>query len=222
MEGKMRILICEDEPDMVEVLRSFLVAQGYAVSAAASGPEGLRQFTRTDPDLVLLDIMLPGKDGWEVLQAIREQSDRPVILLTALGRVDDKVKGLSQGADDYIQKPFSLEELKARIEAVLRRYRPQLKSMGLSIDKTRKAVQLRGETVSLSPKEYYLLELLASKPGQVFSAAEIVKHLWPEGSYASTQDVQKYVYLLRKKLEDDPGHPEIILTVRGFGYRLGL
>ena len=110
----MRVLICEDEPDMAEVLREFLVSHGYEVATSASGPECLRQCSDCDPDLVLLDIMLPGKDGWEVLQEIRKRSDRPVILVTALGRVDDKVKGLSQGADDYVQKPFSLEELKAR------------------------------------------------------------------------------------------------------------
>lgn len=218
----MRILICEDEPDMAEVLREFLVSQGYEATTSASGPDCLRQCSDCDPDLVLLDIMLPGKDGWEVLQEIRQRSDRPVILVTALGRVDDKVKGLSQGADDYVQKPFSLEELKARIEAVLRRYRPQLERAGLSIDETRKIVKVRGQSVSLSPKEYALLTLLSSRPGEVFSPHEILRQLWPKNSYASVQDVQKYVYLLRRKLEKDPTTPQIVLTVRGFGYRLGI
>jgi DNA-binding response OmpR family regulator len=219
---KVRILVCEDEPDMVEILREFLVSQGYEVAVSTSGPECLRQCIDCDPELVLLDIMLPGKDGWEVLQEIRQQTDRPVILLTALGRVDDKVKGLSQGADDYIQKPFSLEELKARIEAVLRRYRPQLGKVGLAIDETRKTVELGGQSVLLSPKEYALLKLLASKPGEVFSPQEILSHLWPKNAYASVQDVQKYVYLLRRKIEEAPSDPQIVLTVRGFGYRLGI
>jgi len=218
----MRILIIEDESDILEILRSFLTTQGYEVTATSSGTEGLRQFTEVGPDLVLLDVMLPGKNGWEVLKEIRTQSDTPVIMLTALGRIDDKVKGLSQGADDYIKKPFDLEEMKARIEAVLRRYKKQLKRVGLSIDDARKQVWVRGETVSLSPKEYSLLKLLSSKPGKVFSSQEILTYLWPKSTYATSQDVQKYAYLLRKKLEEDPAHPKIVLTMRGFGYRLAV
>jgi len=218
----MRILIIEDESDILEILRSFLTTQGYEVTATSSGTEGLRQFTEVEPDLVLLDVILPGKNGWEVLKEIRAQSDTPVIMLTALGRIDDKVKGLSQGADDYIKKPFDLEEMKARIEAVLRRYKTQLKRVGLSIDDARKQVWVRGETVSLSPKEYSLLKLLSSKPGKVFSSQEILAYLWPKSTYATSQDVQKYAYLLRKKLEEDPAHPKIVLTMRGFGYRLAV
>jgi len=218
----MRILVIEDESDILEILRSFLTSQGYEVITTTSGTEGLRQFTEVEPDLVLLDVILPGKNGWEVLKEIRTQSDIPVIMLTALGRVDDKVKGLSQGADDYIQKPFDLEEMKARIEAVLRRYKTQLKRVGLSIDDARKQVWVRGKTISLSPKEYSLLKLLSSKPGKVFSGEEILAHLWPKSTYATSQDVQKYAYLLRKKLEEDPAHPKIVLTVRGFGYRLAV
>jgi len=218
----MRILAIEDESDILEILRSFLTTQGYEVTATSSGTEGLRQFTEVEPDLVLLDVILPGKNGWEVLKEIRTQSDTPVIMLTALGRIDDKVKGLSQGADDYIKKPFDLEEMKARIEAVLRRYKTQLKRVGLSIDDARKQVWVRGETVSLSPKEYSLLKLLSSKPGKVFSSQEILAYLWPKSTYATSQDVQKYAYLLRKKLEEDPAHPKIVLTMRGFGYRLAV
>ncbi|MCK4393291.1 response regulator transcription factor, partial [Candidatus Bipolaricaulota bacterium] len=180
----MRILAIEDESDILEILRSFLTSQGYEVITTTSGTEGLRQFTEVEPDLVLLDVILPGKNGWEVLKEIRRQSDTPVIMLTALGRVDDKVKGLSQGADDYIKKPFDLEEMKARIEAVLRRYKTQLKQVGLSIDDVRKQVFVQGETVSLSPKEYSLLKLLSSKPGKVFSSQEILAHLWPKSTYA--------------------------------------
>jgi len=218
----MRILVIEDESDILEILRSFLTSQGYEVITTTSGTEGLRQFTEVEPDLVLLDVILPGKNGWEVLKEIRTQSDIPVIMLTALGRVDDKVKGLSQGADDYIQKPFDLEEMKARIEAVLRRYKTQLKRVGLSIDDARKQVWVRGKTISLSPKEYSLLKLLSSKPGKVFSSQEVLAYLWPKSTYATSQDVQKYAYLLRKKLEEDPAHPKIVLTVRGFGYRLAV
>lgn len=218
----MQILICEDEPDIAEILRNFFVAQGYEVTIASSGTEGLQRFAEVKPDLVLLDVMLPEKDGWQVLEEIRAQSDSPVILLTALGRLDDKVKGLTLGADDYISKPFALDEVKARIEAVLRRYRPRLEGVKLSIDDVRKEVWVRDKQVSLSPREYGLLKLLASEPGRVFSNEEILAHLWPESTYATSQDVQKYVYLLRKKLEENPAHPKIILTVRGFGYRLAV
>jgi DNA-binding response OmpR family regulator len=174
------------------------------------------------PRIVLLDLMLPDRNGWEVLQEIRRLSDRPVIMLTALGRIDDKVKALSSlKADDYIVKPFELDEIKARIEAVLRRYRPQRRDYRIFIDDTRKTVWVREREISLSPKEYRLIKLLALKPGQVFSSAEILAHVWPQkGGYAGIQDVQKYIYLLRKKIENDPTHPKILLTVRGFGYQI--
>jgi len=218
----MRILICEDEPDIRGILGDFLTTEGYEVRTASNATEGLRLFAEEEPDIVLLDLLLPDRDGWEVLQEIRRLSDRPVIMLTALGRVDDKVKALSSlKADDYITKPFELDEIKARIEAVLRRYRPQRRDHNIFIDDTRKTVWIRERDISLSPKEYNLLKLLASKPGQVFSSEEILAHIWPKkGGYAGIQDVQKYVYLLRKKIEKDPAHPEILLTVRGFGYQL--
>lgn len=218
----MRLLICEDEPDIVDILQNYFVAEGYEVSTATSGSKALKKFAQEAPDIVLLDVMLPDMDGWEVLKEIRQQRDTPVILLTALGRVDDKVKGFSYGADDYIAKPFDLKEVKARIEAVLRRYHPRLEHTGLTINDTSKEVWVQGKKVSLSPKEYTLLKLLASEPGKVFSNEEILAHLWPSSTYASTQDVQKYAYLLRKKLEEDPSHPKLVLTVRGFGYRLAV
>jgi DNA-binding response OmpR family regulator len=220
----MRILICEDEPDIQEILRDFLVAEGYEVCIASNAAEGLLLFVAEEPDLVLLDLMLPDRDGWEVLQEIRRLSDRPVIMLTALGRVNDKVKALSSlKADDYIVKPFELDEIKARIEAVLRRYRPQHKGYRIFIDDARKTVWIREREISLSPKEYSLLKFLAAKPGQVFSSEEILAQIWPQkSSYAGVQDVQKYVYLLRKKIENDPAHPEILLTIRGFGYQIAV
>lgn len=218
----MRLLICEDEPDIVEILKNFFLAEGYQVSTAGTGTEALERFGEDAPDIVLLDMMLPGTDGWEVLKQIRQRGDTPVILLTALSRVEDKVKGLSHGADDYIPKPFELKEVKARLEAVMRRYRPRLTSLGLTIDEASKEVWVQGRRVLLSPKEYSLLKLLASEPGRVFSNEEILSRLWPNSPYASAQDVHKYVYLLRKRVEEDPAQPKLVLTVRGFGYRLGL
>jgi|AntAceMinimDraft_16_1070373.scaffolds.fasta_scaffold88909_2 DNA-binding response OmpR family regulator len=216
----MRILICEDEPDIITILSSSLIAEGYDVSSASTGEELVRMFPGALPDLVLLDVKLPGMNGWEVLDWIRMCSNCPVIILTAYGRVADKVRGLSRGADDYIAKPFKLVEVRARIEAVLRRSSPAVEQRLLEIDDTRKVAILRGKEVALSPKEYALVGLLSSEPGRVFSRQEILSRLWPDNRYATSQDVQKYVYLLRKRLEDDLSHPKFILTVRGFGYRL--
>ncbi|MEA3239686.1 MAG: response regulator transcription factor [Candidatus Bipolaricaulota bacterium] len=216
----MRILICEDEPDITTILSSSLIAEGYDVSSASTGEELLRMFPGAPPDLVLLDVKLPGMNGWEVLDWIRTRSNCPVIMLTAYGRVADKVRGLSRGADDYIAKPFKLVEVRARIEAVLRRSSPVVEQRSFEIDDMRKVVILRGKEITLSPKEYALVGLLFSEPGRVFSRQQILSRLWPDNRYATFQDVQKYIYLLRKKLEDDPSHPKFILTVRGFGYRL--
>ncbi len=216
----MRLLICEDEPDIIEILTTSLIAEGYDVEGAATGEELIKMFDEAPPDLVLLDVKLPGMNGWAVLDWIRARGDCPVIMLTAFGRVADKVRGLSRGADDYIAKPFKLVEVKARIEAVLRRSSPAGERQLLEIDDARKVIILRGKEVTVSPKEYALVSLLASEPGRVFSGQEILSCLWPDNRYATFQDVQKYVYLLRKRLEDDPSHPKLVLTVRGFGYRL--
>lgn len=216
----MRLLVCEDEPDIAEILSSALESDGYDVRSVSTGEEALAQFEEYAPDLVLLDIRLPGMNGWEVLDWIRDRSNCPVIMLTAYGRVVDKVRGLSRGADDYIAKPFQLIEVRARVKAVLRRSFPGEETRSLKIDDARKVVLLHGREISLSPKEYALISLLASKRGRVFSREEILSSLWSGDRYATPQDVQKYVYLLRKKLEDDPSAPQIVLTVRGFGYRL--
>ncbi len=213
----MRVLICEDEPEIADMLASFLAADGHEPIIALTGAEGLARFAHDSPDLVLLDVMLPDVAGWDVLTEIRKTSNRPVVLLTALGRLDDKVKGLSLGADDYIEKPFAWEEVRARIAAVMRRYRPV--SPGITVDDLQKVVLVHGRAVHLSRKEYRLFKLLYSEPGKVFSHTEIIAKLWPRDAYATPQDVQKYVYLLRRKIEDDPAHPRFIQTVHGFGYR---
>lgn len=220
MKDQKRILICEDESDIAEILCSSLRSEGYYVESIASGEELLRMFAEAQPDLVLLDVRLPGMDGWDVLERIRTRSNCPVIMITAFVRVADKVRGLHSGADDYITKPFKLLEVRARVEAVLRRATPLQVHPLLEIDDVHKVVNVGGKQVSLSPKEYALISLLASEPGRVFSRQEILAALWPGDNYATAQDVQKYVYLLRKRLENDPSNPKFILTVRGFGYRL--
>jgi len=224
------ILICEDDARIIELLEDALSANGYRVKTAATMEEARSVLATWVPDLVLLDIILPESNeaGWELLEFIRKRSSVPVILVSALSRADDRVRGLRAGADDFISKPFHLEEVLARVEAILRRAQPAITGLELTIDDLRKQVRIAGRTISLSPKEYQLLKLLASSPGRVFTNAEILKELWPqkpdpeERTYADAQDVQKYVYLLRKKLEIDPQQPDLVLTVRGFGYRLGV
>jgi DNA-binding response OmpR family regulator len=221
----MKILVVDDDPDIVRLLKYFLEAKGRQVQTAFTGAEALELFKREPPDLVILDVMLPGMDGWAVLQKIRESSQVPVLMLTGKDAPTDKAKGLLSGADDYIAKPFDLAELEARIVAVMRRYkpsaRPALIRVGdLEIDDSIKHVKVKGRTVSLSPKEYELLKLLASEPGRVFSHQEIIAAVWQNKPFITSSDVTKYIYLLREKLEDDPENPRYILTVRGFGYKL--
>jgi DNA-binding response OmpR family regulator len=221
----MKILVVDDDPDIVRLLKYFLEAKGRQVQTASTGAEALELFKREPPDLVILDVMLPGMDGWAVLQKIRESSQVPVLMLTGKDAPTDKAKGLLSGADDYIAKPFDLAELEARIVAVMRRYkpsaRPALIRVGdLEIDDSIKQVKVKGRTVSLSPKEYELLKLLASEPGRVFSHQEIIAEVWQNKPFITSSDVTKYIYLLREKLEDDPENPRYILTVRGFGYKL--
>jgi DNA-binding response OmpR family regulator len=218
----MRILIAEDDPGSRELLRRFLESQGYEVIATANGAEALERFATDGADLLLLDVMMPGLDGWAVLEEVRRRSDVPVIMVTVKDSTEDKVKGFQLGADDYITKPFDLRELEARIEAVMRRIAPgpRIELGELLIDDERKEVRVRGEPVELSPKEYDLLRLLASRPGKVFSHQEILAKIWAGSSFASSEDVKKYIYLLRNKIEENPEEPKLILTVRGFGYKL--
>lgn len=221
----MKVLIAEDDPTSQRLLRKYLESQGYQVVVAGNGAEAIEAFKREPPDLVLLDVMMPKVDGWGVLNEIRVEqgSGTPVIMVTVKDSTEDKVRGLSAGVDDYVTKPFDLRELQARIEAVMRRYKtpqPQIQIGALEIDDEKKVVKVFGKVVELSPKEYDLLKLLASKPGKVFSHQEILKTIWSESEFASSEDVKKYVYLLRKAVERDPENPELIATVRGFGYKL--
>lgn len=221
----MKILVVDDETDIAHLLKRFLEIKGRQVLIASDGPQALELFRKESPDLVILDVMLPGIDGWAVLNKIREQSEVPVLMLTGKDTASDATKGLLSGADDYIAKPFDLAELEARIQAVLRRYkapaRPSLLKIGdLEIDDNLKQVKVINRTVTLSPKEYELLKLLASAPGRVFSHQEIIAEVWQNKPLVTASDVTKYIYLLREKLEEDPDNPKRILTVRGFGYKL--
>ncbi|MCS7198109.1 MAG: response regulator transcription factor [Candidatus Bipolaricaulota bacterium] len=223
----MKILVVDDDPDITGLLKHFLQAKGHSVYTALHGAQALELFSKEPPDLVILDVILPGMDGWTVLQEIRKRSQVPVLMLTGKDAPADRVKGLLAGADDYIAKPFDLAELEARIIAVMRRYKASkpsrvIKAGELEIDDGLKQVKLKGYTISLSPKEYEILKLLASEPGRVFSHQEIIAAVWQNKPFITSSDVTKYIYLLREKLEEDPQNPKYIMTVRGFGYKLSL
>jgi len=223
----MRILVVDDDIDIRNLLKRVLDTKEREILTAEDGRDALEQFGSHDVDLVILDIGLPELDGWGVLQKIRDTSDVPVIMLTAKDSPSETSRGLLLGADDYIAKPFDLAVLEARITAVMRRVEsrtdvtPQAISIGaLTIDNDRKTVHVSGAEVGLTPTEFQLLCLLASRPGHVFSASDIIRDVRHEKRYVTAADVTKYVYLLRKKLGDDPEKPKLIENVRGFGYRL--
>jgi two-component system KDP operon response regulator KdpE len=223
----MKVLVVEDDPDIRELLTLYFVAKGHEVETAHDGQEALTQLQRVQPDLMLLDVVLPKLDGWSVLTAVRAQSKIPVILLTSLDDTDDVIKGLSLGADDYLCKPFEIRELEARIQSVIRRLEPvaepQCIARGpIEIDERAKSVTIHGEPISLSPKEFYLLALLASDLGRVYTNEEIIAELWGSGSRATGADVKQYVYQLRSKIERDPHLPQWIQNVKGFGYKLAV
>ncbi len=223
----MRILVVDDESDIRNLLKRVLASKEREILTAENGREALVLFGSHNVDLVILDIGLPELDGWGVLQKIRDTSDVPVIMLTAKDTPSDMSRGLLLGADDYVTKPFDLAVLEARITAVMRRVEsrtdvtPQAMNIGnITIDNDSKSVLVRGVEVSLTPTEFELLCLLASRPGHVFSSSEIIREVWKDKRYVTAADVTKYVYLLRKKLGDDPEKSELIENVRGFGYRL--
>jgi len=221
----MRVRLIEDDSSIQELLRTYFEAKGHAVSTAADGVEGLKAFKAGPPELVLLDVGLPGLDGWAVLQAIRSSSSVPVVLLTALDDTEDIVRGLATGADDYLTKPFDIRELDARVLALLRRLE-QPKALtsvnvgDIHIDDRSKTVTVGDAFLSLSPKEYKLLRLLASEPGRVFSSDEIIAHLWPDSDRAAANDVKQYIHLLRSKLYRSADIGDPIENIKGFGYRL--
>ena len=224
MEPRKRILVVEDEVNFRELLRYLLDSAGYALQTAADGLEGLRVFYSWQPDLVLLDIVMPAMDGREMLGRIREMADTPVIMLTALGSEDQKVRALRAGADDYLVKPFGNDELLARVEAVLRRAgrivgaNDTYTDHAIWVDFEHHRVFVRGTSVELSPTEFRLLTALVRNADVVLSAEKLAGLVWRERP-AGPGNVRVYVNYLRKKLERNPGRPQLIETVRGFGYR---
>ena len=226
-----RILVVDDEPNLVELLRGYLRQEGYDVIAAEDGPTGVRSARESRPDLVVLDVMLPGFDGIEVCRQIRRFSDAYVLMLTARAEEIDKIVGLSVGADDYVTKPFSPREVVARVKALLRRphgqaeadageEQPLLLSGDLTIAEDQHKVWRSGEEIPLTTREFALLVTLARHPGRVFTRTQLLELVWGDDFY-DDHVVDVHIGNLRKKIEIDPAQPHFIETVRGVGYRFG-
>ena len=223
----MRILVVEDETPMRVALVQTLSTEGYRVRSANNGIAGLEIASEEDFDLVLLDVMMPGLDGYAVCRALRERGkSMPVMMLTAKAMVDDRVEGLDSGADDYLAKPFSLRELLARVRALLRRRErsvdlpDQLVIGDATIDFARQSVTREGRESTLSPKEIGILRLLAGRRGEVVSRDHFLDAVWGYSAYPSTRMVDNFVAALRAKIESDPSNPRHLITVRGAGYKL--
>jgi len=220
-----RILVIDDDTALAEMIGIVLRAEGFDVDMCADGDAALGTFRSTQPDVVLLDVMLPGIDGTQVCRLVREESNVPIIMLTAKSDTVDVVHGLESGADDYVVKPFKPKELVARIRARLRHndepVAEQLTVGDLEIDVTGHRVVRDGEAISLTPLEFDLLVALARKPWQVFSREVLLERVWGYRHSADTRLVNVHVQRLRSKIEHDPENPEIVLTVRGVGYRAG-
>lgn len=228
---KEKILVVDDEINIRRILETRLSIIGYTVITAADGEEALAAYRREAPHLIILDIMMPKLDGYGVCQEIRKESETPIIMLTALGDVADRITGLELGADDYVTKPFSPKELEARIKAILRRVdkispsscasNSGVLAMGnVKIDTNRRQVYKNNEKIRLTGMEFSLLELLISKSGEAFSRASILQEVWgytPE-RHVDTRVVDVHISRLRSKLEEDPSNPDLILTARGVGY----
>ena len=223
--NKPRVLVVDDEPETVKYVSANLRARGYDVQTARDGRTALRAFDGSIVDLVILDIMMPGPDGFEVCQAIRRQSGVPIIMLSARGQERDIVRALDMGADDYLTKPFGVEEMLARVRATLRRAtqaeaapRPPLVVDGLEIDFGARAVRVSGQAVQLTPTEYNLLAHLAINAGRVLSHRALLQAVWGPEYGTETEYMWAYIRRLRRKIEPEPSKPCYILTQPGVGY----
>ena len=220
-----RVLVVDDDAALAEMLGIVLRGEGFEPVFCGDGSEALTAFREAKPDVVLLDLMLPGRDGIDVCRSIRAESGTPIVMLTAKSDTVDVVVGLESGADDYIVKPFKPKELVARIRARIRRNDEaptQMISVGdLEIDVTGHTVKREGQALSLTPLEFDLLVCLARKPGQVFTREVLLHEVWGYRHAADTRLVNVHVQRLRAKVERDPERPEIVLTVRGVGYKAG-
>ncbi|MFT4039078.1 MAG: response regulator [Thermomicrobiales bacterium] len=219
-----RVLIIDDEPQIRRALQTALTAHGYTVETAEDGVLGLAAIATWAPDVVVLDLVMPGRDGFEVLRDLRAWSDLPVIVLSARGQEPDKIAALDLGADDYLTKPFGMGELLARLRVALRRRRGTpaavLQGGDVVIDLERRLVTKRGEEIHLTPTELNLLLALARDAGKVLTHRQVLQRVWGEYAAENSPQLRVYVNYLRRKLEDDPAHPTLVVTEPGVGYRL--
>ncbi len=221
-----RILLVDDEPDLRRMVRRYLQAEGFEIAEASNGADALSRYREGSPDLIVLDVAMPGMDGFAVLQEVRRTSDTPVIMLTARAEEIDRVVGLELGADDYVTKPFSPRELVARIRAVLRRGHPArldhddvIEFAEITIDLARREIHVDGDAVELTALEFDLLAALASAPGRVFTRAQLLERVWGWDYFGAERVVDVHIGNLRKALGDDAAEPRFIATVRGVGYK---
>ena len=222
-----RILVVDDEPAILDAVSYALRASGFDVDTFADGESALEAASATPFDVLVLDVRLPGLSGIEICRRLRESSDVPILILTAMDAEVDRVLGLEAGADDYVTKPFSIAELVSRVRAILRRRELDRSAVygvqrvgALELDLARHEVQVDGRTVRLTPSEFQLLALLAREPERVFTRREIMQHLWNSTYIGDQRACDIHVSNLRRKIEDDPGRPQRIVTVRGVGYKL--
>jgi DNA-binding response OmpR family regulator len=219
------VLLIDDDQTLLELLSGHLQTAGYQSLTASDGPTGLHLAVETQPDLVVLDVMMPGMDGWEVCRRLREKSSVPIIMLTAKDEEIDKLHGFRLGVDDYVTKPFSFAELTARVGAVLARTTRspesahQMTSDDLTIDFDQRHVTVAGRLADLTPTEYHLLETLARHAQRTVPSEQLLAEVWGPEYAGEVEHVKHYIWSLRKKIEADPGDPKHILTERGFGYR---
>lgn len=230
-----KILIADDETNIRDVCTRYLEREGYKVLTAVDGEEALRIWKQESPDLIILDLMMPKKDGFQVCEEIRNVQDIPVIMLTARGEEGDRIIGLTMGADDYITKPFSPREMVLRVKAIFRRMLPVyrnpevvqerasskeiLRFPGLVINLLNRSVDANGKSIDLTVKEFELLSLLARHPEQVFSRSQLLNKVWDTDFYGDTTTVTVHIRRLREKIETNPSEPDYIKTVWGIGYK---
>ncbi|HEY2344204.1 MAG TPA: response regulator transcription factor [Chthoniobacteraceae bacterium] len=221
------ILVVEDDPSILRVLKDNLVAKGYRVKTAIDGEQGLESALNGAPDLILLDLMLPKVNGYEICRSVRAEGlEMPILMLTAKGQEEDIVRGLDQGADDYITKPFSIRELLARIHAFLRRRGHSTATVfefgECRLDAAAHRLTKKGAEVALTPKEFRLLEYFLSRPGRALTREGIMNAVWGNSVIVTARSVDRCVTTLRGKIEADPDHPTLIETIRDVGYRFEL
>lgn len=223
-QNRSKILIIDDEADIAETIQLKMRREGYSTFTADSAEEGMRLFRKVKPNLVIVDVMLPQRSGLEFCRAVRQDSQVPIIIISAKAEENDRVKGLEIGADDYVTKPFTLGELAARVKAVLRRAQGEAATevivrAGLTIDPKSHEVKMGDRRLDLSPKEFALLYFLAKNPGQVFSRDALLDRVWGKDAYVSSRTVDVHIRWLRTHIEEDAAAPRVLRTVRGVGYK---